>query len=211
LHIPLPIIKWRFLPGLFAFLPAHFVLWHFYPDISEENQLLEWLQVIALFSAFTIYAISAFRLRHDAADFSVAASLSMLMLAFGLRELDIREFGSSNLVAAIERDLQVIKIVLGLALILFLMVRSPHIFRSLNHIFAKKAVILTIIGGLFLLASAPFDDKAFNLAPDLSRLIEEALELQACLLLFAASVTELPHRPRTVHRPALMRENNRHS
>jgi hypothetical protein len=172
---------------LTALMPLCFILWRHNPDVAEENSLLEWLQVATLLLAFAVHTYIAFRVPLFGTNFIIRVSFAMLTVSFGLRELDVYQFGQSDILVGIEHALRYVKIGLGVTLLVFLISQSHRIWASLFAILTNRVMILSLIGCLILLATEPFDRSRFNLAADLSRFIEEALELLAYAFLLVAS------------------------
>ncbi|MEN3367357.1 MAG: hypothetical protein V7606_4631 [Burkholderiales bacterium] len=181
------------LPSLVAVLlvvpVASYFLWKNDPLIAKENGLLEIAQAIFLLLASVLHSERAFRLKKSALDFTVHAGLALLTLSFALREIEIDEIGSSELWASAERIIRLAAAILWIGFLVFLVPRIRQIYSCRSAILAMPAVILTLCGGLFFLAGWPFDKEIFSaLSHASSALIEEVLELNACITLLAASL-----------------------
>ena len=178
---------------LVALIPVLSYLWHQNPGLSEENGAIEWLQVVILIGAVEAHGLHAWRLPRSRLPFVLSASLATLAFAFSLREIDVLEFGESGIFLWIESALQVLKIAVGAALLVFLASRMRLIMASWPTLLRQPVLRISLAGGVLLLAGIPFDDNALQLDAGLSRLIEELLELACYALLFIAAMTYRQH------------------
>lgn len=168
-----------------------FLLWKNNPLITEENQLLELAQAALLLLACFMHGERAFRLQITSLDFLLHAGLALLTYSFALRELDIDQFGTSQAWPLVEKILRLAGVVLWAGLLIFLIPKVRQVVARRSALLALPCMVFTIGGGLFFMASWPFDKQFFSfLAHDYSVLIEEILELIACILLFTASLTD---------------------
>jgi hypothetical protein len=166
-----------------------FILWKNDPLITEENRLLELAQGAFLLLACFMHGSRVFRLKSSSLDFLIHAALALLTYSFALRELDFDQFGSTEIWAPIEQILRFAGMALCIGFLVFLVPRIKQIFYCWLAILALPSIGLTISAGLFFVAGWPFDKQIFSLlSPAYSRFIEEVLELNGCVLLFAASL-----------------------
>lgn len=158
-------------------------------DIQEENGILEMGQAACLMLAFLIQGRHALHSRKYFLDFFIHAGLSLVTYSFCLREIDIDQLGSGGEVwQRIEQFLRLVGVAGWLGLFVLLVPRLAACFAGRSDILAMPAVKLAILGGLFFVAGWPFDKEVFSpLSQAHSRLIEEILELEACLLFLVAS------------------------
>lgn len=168
-----------------------FILWKNDPLIAEENQALELVQSTFLLLACFLHGERASRLKMSALDFLIHAGLALLTFSFALRELDIDQFGTSEIWAQSERVLRFSSAALWIGFLILLMSRIKQVFTRRSAILTLPVMVLAIWGGVFYIASWPFDKEIFSsLSHDYSRFIEEVLELNACVILFAASLAD---------------------
>ncbi|MEG2032462.1 MAG: hypothetical protein RR376_17595 [Janthinobacterium sp.] len=176
---------------LFSML-ASIALWTIFPDIDDENHLLEWLQALFLALACSVHFVAAWKMdERQSLRFLMHAGLAALMFGFLLRELDIDQFGTDPVWAQIEKALRVGELLILIRLLIFFAPRARKVFAHAPQIFSMRITILTAIGGLLMVAGWPFDKKVFHGMPDAYALLgEEVFELGAYLLLFLASLSD---------------------
>ena len=167
-------------------------LWTVFPDIDDENHLLEWLQALFLALACSVHGVRAWQEPdRQSLRFLMHAGLCALMFGFLLRELDIDQFGTAPAWAQAEKALRVMELLILIRLLIFFAPRARKVFAAAPRIFGMRITILTLIGGLLMVAGWPFDKKVFHGMPDAYALLgEEVLELGAYLLLFLASLSD---------------------
>ncbi|WP_290604735.1 hypothetical protein [Janthinobacterium sp.] len=167
-------------------------LWTVFPDIDDENHLLEWLQALFLALACTVHGVRAWQEGdRQSLRFLMHAGMSALLFGFLLRELDIDQFGTAPAWAQAEKALRVLELLILIRLLVFFAPRARKVFAVAPQIFSMRVTILTAIGGLLMVAGWPFDKKVFHGMPDAYALLgEEVLELGAYLLLFLASLSD---------------------
>ena len=167
-------------------------LWTVFPNIDDENHLLEWLQALFLALACSVHGVRAWQEpERQSLRFLMHAGLSALMFGFLLRELDIDQFGTAPAWAQAEKALRVMELLILIRLLIFFAPRARKVFAAVPQIFSMRITILTAIGGLLMVAGWPFDKKIFHGMPDAYALLgEEVLELGAYLLLFLASLAD---------------------
>jgi hypothetical protein len=167
-------------------------LWTVFPDIDDENHLLEWLQALFLALACTVHGVRAWQEGdRQSLRFLMHAGMSALLFGFLLRELDIDQFGTAPARAQAEKALRVLELLILIRLLVFFAPRARKVFAVALQIFSMRVTILTAIGGLLMVAGWPFDKKVFHGMPDAYALLgEEVLELGAYLLLFLASLSD---------------------
>ncbi|PJC96800.1 hypothetical protein GQ37_021145 [Janthinobacterium sp. BJB1] len=173
-------------------MAASIALWTVFPDIDDENHLLEWLQALFLALACTVHGMRAWQeTERQSLRFLMHAGMSALLFGFLLRELDIDQFGTAPAWAQAEKALRVVELLILIRLLVFFAPRARKVFAAAPQIFAMRITILTLIGGLLMVAGWPFDKKVFHGMPDAYALIgEEVLELGAYLLLFLAALSD---------------------
>ena len=166
-----------------------FILWKNDPLIAEEGHAIELAESILLLLACFMHGERAFHLEMSVLNFYIHAGLALLTYSFALRELDIDQFGTSEIWPLVERVFRIAGVVLWVVFFIILMPRIKQIFSRRSAILVLPVMLLTIWGGLFYIASWPFDKELFSTLPhDYSRFIEEVLELNAGVILFAASL-----------------------
>ncbi|MGK5079804.1 hypothetical protein [Janthinobacterium sp. HLX7-2] len=171
---------------------AAIALWTVFPDIDDENHLLEWLQALLLALACTVHGVRAWQeADRQSLRFLMHAGLCALLFGFLLRELDINQFGTAPAWAQLEKTLRVVELLILVRLLIFFAPRARKVFAVAPQLFSMHITILTAIGGLLMLAGWPFDKKVFHGMPDAYALLgEEVCELGAYLLLFLASLSD---------------------
>jgi len=167
-------------------------LWTIFPDIDNENHLLEWLQALFLALACGVHAVRAWQESdRQTLSFLIHAGLAVLLFAFLLRELDIDSFGDAPFWTTLEKALRVFGMLMLLRTLIFIAPRAGKVFSNAGRIFSMRVTILTAIGGLLMVAGWPFDKKVIPGLPDAHALLgEEVCELGAYLLLFLASLSD---------------------
>ncbi len=164
-----------------------FILWKNDPLMAEEGSAIELAQSALLLLACFMHSERAFHLKLPSLDFLIHAGLALLTYSFAYREFDFDLFGTLEM--PIDRISKLAGIALWGVFLIILMSRIKQIFSRRSEILALPVIPLTIWGGLFYIASWPFDKEIFSaLSHDYSRFIEEVLELNACVILFAASL-----------------------
>lgn len=173
-------------------MAASIALWTVFPDIDDENHLLEWLQALFLTLACTVHGVRAWQEPdRQSLRFLMHAGLSALLFGFLLRELDIDQFGTAPAWAQLEKALRVVELLILIRVLIFFAPRARKVFSLAPQIFSMRITILTAIGGLLMVAGWPFDKKVFHGMPDAYALLgEEVFELGAYLLLFLASLSD---------------------
>lgn len=172
------------------------------PHIADENHLLEWGQALFLALASGVHAMRARLLPRTSLSFLLHTGLALLMYAFLLRELDIDKFGADHLWKLIERGFRVVEVALWLGFLAYLAPRLKALFAQTRLILSLPVTVLTIVGGLFLVAGWPFDKGVFHsLSHAYTELAEEVLELNGCFILFIAALADSA-RGLALHRPA---------
>ncbi|KAB8041485.1 hypothetical protein [Janthinobacterium aquaticum] len=167
-------------------------LWNIFPDIDNENHLLECLQALFLALACGVHATRAWQESdRQTLSFLMHAGLAVLLFAFLLRELDIDSFGAEPFWTYLEKVLRVIGLLMLLRTLIFIAPRAGKVLSHAAMIFGMRVTILTAIGGLLMVAGWPFDKKVIHgLSEAHSLLGEEVCELGAYLLLFLASLSD---------------------
>lgn len=169
-----------------------YILWTIFPDIDDENHLLEWLQALFLALACYVHARRAYgETDRDSLRFLMHAGLSVLIFGFLLRELDIDQFGEAMAWTYAEKFLRLVELLVLLRLLVFAAPRLGPLLRQAPRVFRMRITIVTMLGGLLMAAGWPFDKKIFHALPDVyAVLFEEILELDAYLLLFCAALID---------------------
>lgn len=159
--------------------------WIVLPQTAAEDQWLEWVQVLMLLATAFLHARSAGRSAWPAV---LHAGLGLLTLSFAVREVDIDRIGSSPNWLLAER---VIRAGVG---VLWLwwgwrMWRGVGAVRALwPGVLREPWLHLTVIAGALFVGAWLADRELLPIAKDLSRFLEELLELQADAAMFAAAL-----------------------
>lgn len=167
-------------------------LWLVFPAIDNENHLLEWLQALFLVLACVVHGQKAWlEPDRDSLRFLIHAGLSALMFGFLLRELEIREMGEAYAWTVLEKTLRLLELLVLLRLLVFFAPRARVVFANVRAIFGMRVTLITLVGGLFMVAGWPFDKKVIHALPEVySELLEEVFELDGYLLLFLAALAD---------------------
>lgn len=194
LHAPAatPGIRLPLLIAILVITPLlSFLLWKVYPHIDDENNLLEWAQALCLALACYMHGKRALSANRASLAFVIHAGMCWLMFAFLLRELDIDKFGAAHAWKITENIFRIIEALLLAALLIFMAPRLKTILAHAALIFKMPATWLSIAGAAFMVAGWPFDKRVFPSVPqEYSLLMEELLELNAYILLYAASLAD---------------------
>jgi hypothetical protein len=186
--------NWAVLAGLLL-VTNLFALGLWYSDSSqaEENHFLELVQGGFLALVCGVCCARAWGLAKTALNlnFLLHAGLALLSYSFLLREFDIDQLGAAHGWATLEQVLRLFGVALWLALLIFAALRVKQLWAERATMFALPMVLLSMLGGVLLAASWPFDKQLFSVLPYLtSQFIEEILELNGCMLLFFASLAD---------------------
>ena len=160
---------------------------------AQENHFLELSQGGFLVLVCGVCSVRAWRLATTSLNlnFLLHAGLALLSYSFLLREVDIDRFGAGPGWAQLELGLRLFGVALWLALLVFVVPRVKQLWAQRAIMFALPMVLLAMLGGMLLLASWPFDKQVFPvLSYATSQFIEEMLELNGCIILFFASLTD---------------------
>jgi uncharacterized membrane protein len=172
--------------------------WRSSPQIANENQLMECLQSLILGIACAMFVVRAKHSQFATINWMLHIGFALLMYSFVLREVDIDEFGSSAYWAHLERALR-IGGVIGWAVLACLMAyRFQVLYANKLAIIKAPLTMLTLAGGVLLIAGWPFDKAVFEqLSPRANEFGEEIFELNGYLLMmFAALSPALTNRSR---------------
>ena len=159
--------------------------WFAWPDSAAEDQWLEWVQVLLLLATALLHARSAGRSAWPAV---LHAGLGLLTLSFAVREVDIDRIGSSPNWLLAER---VIRAGVGLLWVWWgwRTWRRVGAVRALwPGVLREPWLHLTVIAGVLFVAAWLLDRELLPLAKDLSRFLEELVELQADAAMLAAAL-----------------------
>ena len=160
---------------------------------AQENHFLELAQGGFLVLVCVVCGARAWHLAKTALNlnFLLHAGLALLSYSFLLREFDIDQFGTAPAWARLEQAVRLFGVALWLALLIFVTPRVKQLWAQRAIMFRMPMVQLAMLGGVFLVASWPFDKQVFSALPYLtSQFIEEMLELNGCMMLFFTSLAD---------------------
>jgi hypothetical protein len=154
-----------------------------------EISAIELSQSVLLLLACVAHGKRSYRLPSASLARLIHTGLALLTYSFLLRELPIHEFGGSQAGPLLQNTLRLIGAVLWLGVLLMLLRTIKPIYAEKWQILALPVMRMTVLGCLLYAASWPFDKEVFAaLSPALSAFVEEVIELNACVLLFLASL-----------------------
>lgn len=162
--------------------------WRYDPAYLAEEGGHEWLEALVLFGGAWANGRASGWGRAPEPGMLLRAGLAMLCLSFGLREVEIDDFGDPAVWKPVEHAVRGV----GLALWAVLLVVAARRLRGRSlrgELLARPWAfhVLVVLAGLFLLASWPFDKGRVAIDPALSHFFEETLELCGYALLLAAA------------------------
>jgi hypothetical protein len=160
---------------------------------ADANHVLEMLQFSVLLLAVGVHAERAFRAARVSFNFLVHAGLMWLCCAFILREIDIDLLGEDPAWTWawvwLEYVLRAIALIVLLVGLLVLAPQIKQVFAARVVILSMPVVVLSMLAGVVLVAGWPFDKQLFLfLSPPTSAFIEELLELNGYILMFAGAL-----------------------
>lgn len=154
-----------------------------------ELSAIELTQSVLLLLACVAHCKRAYPLPSASLARLIHMGLALLTYSFLLRELPIHEFGGPQIGPTLQTTLRLIGVVLWVVVLLKLLRQIKPIFAEKWAVLTLPVMSLTVLGCLMYTASWPFDKAVFaSLSPALSAFIEEVIELNACVLLFSASL-----------------------
>lgn len=170
-----------------------FGTWLIYPPIVRDNHVVENLQVVFLILAAFFSAQNANRLRQLPLDLYVRVFLVFFALAFGLRELDIDTIIKGDIGKTTEDTLRLIVGVPFLAYLVFLLTKTPYLWRERGAVFASPVFHLVVAGCLCYVIGWPFDKKVFaSLSFEQCQMAEEILEFWGTALIMLGAWWKQP-------------------
>lgn len=159
--------------------------WIVLPETAAEDQWLEWVQVLMLLATAFLHARSAGRSAWPAV---VHVGFGLLTLSFAVREVDIDRLGTSPHWLLAER---VTRAAVGVLWLWW----ASRMWRRLGAVRALWPGVLkepwlhiTVIAGALFVGAWLLDRELMPIAKDLSRFLEELVELQADAAMLAAAL-----------------------
>lgn len=192
-------------PLLATYIAGFCLAWWAYPQIQQENALMENMQAGALALSCVLMLFCQMRLPAGGSRF-VAWSMLLVFTAMLLREVDAERMPLPEsvilLVSGTGRN-----ILLGIAFAVTVGVAMSHPRR---YFFESLAMMQRngpwlIVGCLLYVSSWPFDKNVFLLQPETALFFEEVIECGATLCFVAASIERVlmsnvpPASPRQAH------------
>jgi hypothetical protein len=159
--------------------------WLVMPDTAAEDHWLEWVQVLLLLATAILHARSAGRSGWPAV---LHVGLGLLTLSFAVREVDIDRLGSSPNWLLAERVIRAGVGVLWLWWGWRMWRRRGAVWALWPGVLRELWVHLTLIAGVLFVVAWLLDRELLPLAKDLSRFLEEMVELQADAAMLAAAL-----------------------
>jgi hypothetical protein len=181
------------LTGLAVVTALCYAGWQMNADFAEENNVMEWGQALFLLLACVVQGTRTLRYGRDTLGFVIHAGLTLLMYSFLVRELDMREWddAGSHAWRWVEHVARFIGWSLWVVMLGLVALRAGRLLRAARRIAALPVLWYVALAGVLMVSGWPFDKEAFSgLAHDTSRFIEEALELNAYILLFCAALAD---------------------
>jgi hypothetical protein len=166
-------------------------IWRSYSQIADENKLMECLQALFLSIGGAMYVVRARSSTFATLDWMLYAGMALLMYSFLLRELDIDQLGISPAWTTLEQYLRMIGVLAWVGFGVIAVPRFNLLFANTMRIAQTPLVVLSVIGGLFLLAGWPFDKSVLtSLSHVANQFGEEIFELDAYLILLLGSLAQ---------------------
>lgn len=154
---------------------------------TAENGVLELAQNIFLLLACLLHSNHSWTKPSISHERHWHSGLALLCFALLLREVDINRFGTSTTWGTIEIIVRGVTVFVGVIYAGLVFSRWRLAAKNIRLLATSPTTILTGLGCVAYLSSWPFDKMIFALPGDISEWIEETLELNATILLFAAS------------------------
>lgn len=169
---------------------AAYLLWRRDRQIIDENQLIENLQFALLLSACAVHALRA-GLRRLPLDTLCRAGLALLCLSFAVREVDIDKLGTAAAWPMVEWWLRAALVLMWIVFVGFAVVQLDVLRTNWRAALFSACAAFTVAGGGLYVASVPLDQMVLPLSQANARFCEEAVQLNATLMLFAAATTAI--------------------
>lgn len=163
------------------------LLYRFNKEIFRENGPMENFQAALMVLAAFIFMVTAFGQR-DRGKQVLYCGLLLLSVTFFIMEVDVRRSGNVAVIFWLRgfvRDLW-LSAVWGLAAILFLMERRATWSAFLGWLFTRAGVLMMLSGGFWVLAGC-VDKLAGAILGPFKLMVEETVEVNAALFLFASA------------------------
>lgn len=174
---------------LLVLLPiTAFTLWKFEHGVTEENHILESAQAVFLLFSCFIHSRNAIRARSLRVEPLLFIGLALFTLSLVLRELDIDKIGPSSGWDTLQFVLRSIVVAFWVIFGLYLLPRLKELWRAKMRLLVMPVITLTAFGCCFYFASWFFDKEVFDLPKAPNKLIEQTLQLNACFVIFFASL-----------------------
>lgn len=168
-------------------------LWRYDQRVMEERHIIEMSQAALLMIACGIHAVRVFRCA-SMRDSTCRMGLALLCLTLAVRETDIDEFGASTLWPVAESVLRGILVMLWVVLGVVVGRRYALLLPAWRQAAFGSCAVYTVAGGMLYLLSYPFDKTMVPLAASPSMFVEEALQMNACILMLAAATLPIARR-----------------
>ncbi len=172
-------------------IAVSWLLWRRDVTITEENRLMENLQVLFLLLGVGFHLLRCCQAEALAARLGHVC-LGLLCLSLAARELDLREV----LVAPFWRSVEFgSRVVLGIGWVLLslrVLLKTRQLWPQRGSMLLSTTSGLTAVAVALYLTSWFFDKQVFPINKHLSQFIEESIQLTASLYYFTAALKPLP-------------------
>ncbi|MEX0885792.1 MAG: hypothetical protein WD009_05055 [Phycisphaeraceae bacterium] len=171
---------------------AAFLLWRRDPQVLEEHQLVESTQTAVLLTACAVHGVRGWRAA-GSVETVARLGLAMICLSFAVRETDIDRLSESPVWPVTELVARGIVVVIWIALGVWALRRAGELLAGWRTALGPAAWCAAAGGALYV-ASFALDKRMLPLTAETSLFVEEAVQLNACLLLLAAGTVPMLRR-----------------
>jgi hypothetical protein len=173
-----------------ALICISWLLWLDHRLITEEKHVLENLQLLFLLSAFGFHLHQRFRVPTSALRICHLI-LAMFCFSVFLREFDIDKIGDAEIWSYAEIIIRTIAVIAFLSTIYIAILNIRALWAIRRDVLLSINSLLTAMAVVLYIASWPFDKGYISVSPDISRFIEESIQLTGVLFFLAGSLKPL--------------------
>lgn len=184
--------SWFVVPAVVSVVLSYFAwrLWRTHKWLTAEDQLLESWQAVFLTFAFGVHL-----LRWLAASTRPVGlchlTLAMLCVSVLLREVDVDQIGDAAIWSSLETILRLTIVVAWLIVLQGVGHDFPILWRIRWEVLLSIKSALTFLAIVLYAVSRLFDKHDLPVEEELSRLLEEVIQLSATIFFFAGALKPL--------------------